>query len=78
MLKRVYFYFLNYLYLKDSLLKYDEELPSGDNSIQLNVVRKQGVNGHVVVRWKLTGEHNGINDITPVEGIVSFFNIHII
>ena len=52
------------------MLRYEDELPGGDNVVQLNVVRNQGKSGRVVVRWRATGDHNGIFDINPLDGMV--------
>ena len=49
----------------------EEELEGSDNVVQLNLVRRKGASSRVVLRWKATGEHNGIYDINPVEGMVS-------
>ena len=48
-----------------------EELVDSDNAVQLNLVRRKGASSRVVLRWKATGEHNGIYDMNPVEGMVS-------
>ena len=46
----------------------------GDNVVQMNLVRRKGSSSRVVIRWKASGEHNGIYDINPVEGMVSAVN----
>lgn len=56
---------------QDSLQRYEQELTTGDNTVQLNVFRREGTVGRVVVRWTATGDHDGINDITPLQGTVS-------
>lgn len=65
---RIYTYLLTIF--QDSLNVYGDEVPGRDNTIQLNVVRDGGTFGRVVARWQATGQHNGIFDITPVEGRV--------
>ena len=48
-----------------------QELVGRDNTVQINVIRKEGFIGHVIVKWIATGDHDGNNDITPLEGRVS-------
>ncbi|KAJ8304146.1 hypothetical protein KUTeg_017729 [Tegillarca granosa] len=38
----------------------------------VNVIRKKGFFGRIVVKWVATGDQNGLNDITPLEGMVEF------
>ena len=56
--------------LQDSLDLRVDEVVNEDYIVQLNIVRRRGNSGRVVVRWKATGEHSGTNDINPVEGQV--------
>ncbi|KAH3717902.1 hypothetical protein DPMN_060698 [Dreissena polymorpha] len=56
----------------DSLEIQTQELAGRDNTVQVNVIRRYGYFGHVTVRWIVTGDHDGTNDITPLEGIVEF------
>ena len=49
---------------------YVDELPSRDNVIQIPVERYAGTNSAISARWRLSGDHNGIYDITPLQGIV--------
>ena len=60
-----------FLLFQDSLDLQVQELANRDNTIQFNVIRLQGYYGHVSVKWVATGDHDGTNDITPLEGIVS-------
>lgn len=48
-----------------------EEVVGQTNVVQLNVVRRRGVSGRIVVSWTATGAHQGIYDISPVSGKVS-------
>ena len=57
--------------MQDSVDVREDEMVGGDNVVQLNLVRRKGTSSRVVLRWKATGEHNGIYDINPVEGMVS-------
>lgn len=41
-----------------------------DNTILLSVVREGGYFGHVAVQWVATGDHNGLQDISPLSGTV--------
>lgn len=41
-----------------------------DNTILLSVVRGGGYFGHVAVQWVATGDHNGLQDISPLSGTV--------
>ena len=59
-------------YLNIELEQYVKELPDQDNSVMVHVVREAGTYGHVIVAWRMSGEHNGVYDISPVEGIVSY------
>ena len=47
-----------------------QELPGRDNTVAINVVRKEGYHGHVIVKWVATGDHDGTNDLMPLEGQV--------
>ena len=49
---------------------YTEELPTGDMDVMLSVIRRRGLSGHVIIRWKMSGEHNGDYDILPQQGQV--------
>ena len=59
-----------YTWTQDSLDLKREELANTDSVVQLNVVRGAGNFGRVVVRWVATGDHDGINDIMPIQGKV--------
>ena len=59
------------LCFQDSLKVQTQELVGRDNTVSVNVIRREGFYGRVTVRWVTTGEHDGTNDITPLEGIVS-------
>lgn len=48
-----------------------QELVGRDNTVAINVVRLQGYHGHVIVKWVATGDHDGSNDIIPLEGKVN-------
>jgi len=64
--------FLLFLYcFQDSLELQRQELVDLDNTVQVNVIRHQGYYGDVTVKWVATGDHDGTNDITPLEGVVS-------
>ena len=52
------------------MMIYVDELPNRPHVIQLSVQRRAGINGAVSARWRLTGEHNGLYDISPLQGIV--------
>ena len=56
--------------LQDSVERFEEEIPTRDNLVQLNVERRAGVHGRVVVRWRAEGENNGLYDLSPIEGEV--------
>ncbi|XP_052793587.1 adhesion G-protein coupled receptor V1-like [Mya arenaria] len=56
----------------DSIELQTQELVDRDNTVQVNVIRHGGFFGHVTVKWVATGDHDGTNDITPLEGIVEF------
>ncbi|XP_048257204.1 adhesion G-protein coupled receptor V1-like isoform X2 [Haliotis rufescens] len=58
----------------DSLSVLVEEENGRDTTIQLNVNRKAGHFGRVVIRWAATGDHTGTSDITPLSGQVEFAN----
>ena len=55
---------------QDSLELSVQELVGRDNTVQINVIRQQGFFGHVIAKWVATGDHDGSNDITPLEGRV--------
>ncbi|XP_053406314.1 adhesion G-protein coupled receptor V1-like [Mercenaria mercenaria] len=55
---------------QDSLEILAQELPGRDNTVEVNVIRHQGFFGHVTVKWVATGDHDGTNDITPLEGLI--------
>ena len=42
----------------------------GDNVVQLTVVRLKGAHGRVVLRWMVSGDHSGLQDLSPVTGLV--------
>ncbi|KAL4228132.1 hypothetical protein ACF0H5_013567 [Mactra antiquata] len=56
----------------DSLNVRAQELVNRDNTVQVNVIRHRGYFGHVTVKWVATGDHDGTNDITPLEGLIEF------
>ena len=58
--------------LQDSLELSVQELVGRDNTVQVNVLRSQGYHGHVIVKWVATGDHDGTNDITPLDGKVYY------
>ena len=66
----------NYCYFQDSLELQVQELIGQDNPVPINVIRHQGFYGRVTVKWVATGDHDGTNDITPLEGIVSNVGIN--
>ncbi|GFR83307.1 G-protein coupled receptor 98-like, partial [Elysia marginata] len=59
---------------EDSLDLTVEESVDKDTTVQLNVVRRLGYFGRVVVAWQATGDHGGVGDITPLTGQVTFPN----
>lgn len=70
-------YFMNkpLLFSQDSLERYEEEIPSRDSIVQLNVIRRMGTYGRVVVRWQAVGDHNDIHDLSPTSGqVTQLFN----
>ena len=62
----------NNFYFQDVLDLYVDELAGSENLIQLSVLRQKGTNNRVTARWRLSGEHNGVYDITPLSGVVSY------
>ena len=43
-----------------------------DNTVSVGVVRTHGFFGKVVVKWSITGDQNGLSDLTPLEGMVGY------
>ena len=58
--------------VQDSLSVVAEEREGGESTVVLHVVREQGYFGKVAVRWVATGDHNGLQAITPLSAIVSY------
>ncbi|XP_060082724.1 adhesion G-protein coupled receptor V1-like [Ylistrum balloti] len=56
----------------DSLEVRVQEEDGRDNVIAVNVIRKHGYFGRVVVRWVASGDQDGLSDITPLQGQVEF------
>ena len=38
--------------------------------VQVNIIRQHGYYGQVSVKWLASGDQNGLNDITPLSGVV--------
>jgi len=55
---------------QDSVNVFATEKDGIDNTILLSVVREGGYFGHVAVQWVATGDHNGLQDISPLSGTV--------
>ena len=55
---------------QDSVNVFATEKDGIDNTILLSVVRGGGYFGHVAVQWVATGDHNGLQDISPLSGTV--------
>ena len=47
------------------------ENAGANNIIVLSVVREGGFFGHVAVQWMASGDHDGLQDISPLSGTVS-------
>lgn len=56
---------------QDSLSVYVEEKINADNIVLLNVTRRLGFFGSLLVDWAATGDQSGVADITPLSGQVS-------
>ncbi|VDI35962.1 G-protein coupled receptor 98 [Mytilus galloprovincialis] len=59
---------------QESLEKLVIEEDDKDNTVEVKVVRKHGFFGRVVVRWSITGDQNGLSDLTPLQGTIEFPN----